>query len=240
MGAKKVLTHMDHAEAIKQKAAEKYFLGEMTPNERESYEEHYFECRECAADVKSTATLMYNAREIFRTEFASQAARASRRSESGGWFAWMRPAYAMAAVAVLVLVVGYQNLVTIPNAKRRGMETMVQPLTSYSLVTSGSRGGSDLTFNVRPNAPFGIYVDIPANPKFSSYVADIQTESGASRFHINLSPEQAKETVQLLIPASVLASGRYNLVIRGTTDTAGQTGTGEEIARYPFSLQYNQ
>jgi hypothetical protein len=231
---------MDHAEALKTKATEKYFLGELTPQQREAYENHYFDCHECAADVKSTALLMDNAREIFRTELAAQASRARERSQSVGWFGWMRPAYAMAAVALLVLVVGYQNLVTIPNAKRRGMEAAVQPLTSYSLVTSGSRGGNDLAFKVAPNAPFGLYVDIPANQKYSAYAADIQTESGDSRFHVRVTAEQAKETVQLLIPASVLASGRYNLVIRGVTNATDQTGAGEEIARYPFSLQYNQ
>jgi hypothetical protein len=150
----------------------------------------------------------------------------------------MRPAYAMAAAAVLVLVIGYQNFVTIPQLKQ-GTTESVQPLTSYSLVTSGSRGGNDLVFNVRPNAPFGIYVDIPTNSKFSSYVAQVEAENGQSRFSVRIPAEQAKETVQLLIPASILASGRYNLVVRGSSAT-NQNGATEEIARYPFSLQYNQ
>ena len=59
---------MDHAEALKTKATEKYFLGELTPQQREAYENHYFDCHECAADVKSTALLMDNAREIFHEE----------------------------------------------------------------------------------------------------------------------------------------------------------------------------
>ena len=230
---------MDHPEALQQKATERYFLGEMKPQEREAFEDHYFGCRECAVDVKSTATLMDNAREFFRTEFAAQAARAEKRAASAGWFGWMRPAYAMAAVALLILVIGYQNLVTIPQARRRGLEAAPLALTSFSLVTSGSRGGNDLVFNVRPNSPFGLYVDIPANAKYSSYTADVQNESGVSKFSVRISPEQAKETVQLLIPASVLASGRYNLVIRGS-NAADQNGAGDEIARYPFTLQQNQ
>jgi len=224
---------MDHAEALKIKATEKYFLGEMTRKEREAYEDHYFTCQECAIDVKSTATLMDNSREIFRKELAAQSA----RSEKRGWFGWMQPAYAMAAVAALVLVIGYQNLVTIPQAKHRGLEA--QPLTSYSLVTAGSRGGNDLTFNVRPNAPFGLYVDIPATAQYNHFVADVQDDSGASKFSVPISSQQAKETIQLLIPASTLSAGHYNLVIRGS-NAVDQKGAGEVIARYPFSLQYNQ
>jgi Putative zinc-finger len=230
---------MDHADALKQKATERYFLGEMSRAEREAFEDHYFGCSDCATDIKSTAALMDNAREIFRTEFAAQAACAQQRSAGAGWFAWMRPAYAMAAVALLVFVIGYQNLVTIPDARRRGTESSAMALTSYSLVSAGSRGGNDLNFNVPANHPFGLYVDIPSNAKYSSYVADVQTESGASKFSVRISADQAKETVQLLIPPSVLASGRYNLVIRGS-NAADQNGAGDEIARYPFTLQYNQ
>lgn len=229
---------MDHVEALKSKATERYFLGEMTPPEREAYEDHYFACQECASDVKATAALMDNVREVFRRErAAAQTARV--RSESGGWFGWMRPAYAMAAVAMLVLVIGYQNLVTIPQTRRRNLEVSAQALTSYSLVTSGSRGGNDLTFNVRPNSPFGLYVDIPANAKYGSYLAEVQNDSGAAKFSVRISADQAKETVQLLIPPSILSAGHYNLVIRGS-NALDQNGAGEEIARYPFSVQYNQ
>jgi len=227
---------MDHAEALKLKATERYFLGEMTPVEREAYEDHYFSCTECALDVKTTAALMDNAREIFRKEAEAQIVGARKRSENVGWFGWMRPAYAMAVVAVLAVFIGYQNLVTIPHLKQGSSES-AQALASYSLVTSGSRGSNDLIFHPRPNSPFGLYVDIPASAKYSSYLAEVQNEAGSSKFSVRVSPEQAKETVQLLIPASILNSGRYNLVIRGSND---QNGAVDEIARYPFTVQYNQ
>ncbi len=224
---------MDHAEALQSHATERYLLGEMTSQQRDAYEEHYFACTECASDIRSTAVLIDNARERFRREFAAQAAREPR-----DFFSWMRPAYAMAAVAVLVVFIGYQNLVSIPRLKQ-GTADSAQPLTSFSLVTAGSRGGNDLVFNVRRHQPFGLYVDIPGNQNYGSYIAEVQTESGSAKFTVPVSAEQAKETVQLLIPASVLASGRYNLVILGI-NTADRMGAGQEIVRYPFTLQYNQ
>jgi hypothetical protein len=224
---------MDHAEALQSHATERYLLGEMTPQQREAYEEHYFSCQECAADVKSTAILIDNAREFFRKRSVAETVPASRKI-----FAWMRPAYAMVAVAVLVVVIGYQNFVTIPRLKQGTVETP-QALTSFSLVTAGSRGGNDLVFNVPPDQPFGLYVDIPGNQSYASYIAEVQTESGSAKFTVPVSTEQAKETIQLLIPASVLASGRYNLVIFGS-NTADRNGTRVEIVRYPFKLQYTQ
>jgi len=46
---------MDHSEALRLQAAERYVLGELSPELREQYEEHYFTCEECASDVKASA-----------------------------------------------------------------------------------------------------------------------------------------------------------------------------------------
>jgi len=45
---------MDHSEALRLQAAERYVLGELSPELREQYEEHYFTCEECASDVKAS------------------------------------------------------------------------------------------------------------------------------------------------------------------------------------------
>ena len=44
---------MDYEEAVRVQAAEKYVLGELPAILCEAYEEHYFDCRECAIDVKA-------------------------------------------------------------------------------------------------------------------------------------------------------------------------------------------
>ena len=43
---------MDHSEAVTKKMAESYLLEELTPEQRDAFEEHYFDCPECAKDVK--------------------------------------------------------------------------------------------------------------------------------------------------------------------------------------------
>ena len=44
---------MDHTQAISEKMTEKYLLDELTPQLRENFEEHFFDCLECARDVKA-------------------------------------------------------------------------------------------------------------------------------------------------------------------------------------------
>jgi len=57
---------MDHNEALRIQAAEKYVLGELPPPLRDEFEEHYFECEECALDVNAVAGFVDNVRAVWR------------------------------------------------------------------------------------------------------------------------------------------------------------------------------
>ena len=48
---------MDHRNAVASKASERYLLGEMSEPERFAFEAHYFDCLECATDVRAGASL---------------------------------------------------------------------------------------------------------------------------------------------------------------------------------------
>jgi hypothetical protein len=222
---------MDHNEAVKNHAAEKYFLGELAGTEREAFEEHFFDCEDCAADVKATAVLVDNVREFLRVAPDRKVA-ASR--ETPGFLNWWRPAYSFAAIALLLFTVGFQNFVQIPQLRHESL-TKAEALPSFSLVAAGSRSAQGaLEIAIPADTPFGLYIDIPGDPNFTRYSADILTESGALKFSVPVSAEQARDTVQLLIPGALLSPGPYNLVIRGyKSDSQG----AQEIARHPFVLR---
>jgi hypothetical protein len=222
---------MDHNEAVKSNAAERYFLGELPSPEREAFEEHFFECMDCAADVKTTAVFVDNVREALRT--APERRKAPAR-ESGGFLNWWRPAYSFAAIALLLFTVGYQNFVQIPQLHQQTL-TQAEALPSFSLVTAGSRGAAGaLEVTVPANTPFGLYVDIPSDPSFTRYSADILTQSGDLKFSVPISTEQTQNTVQLLVPGALLSEGQYDVVIQGyKADSQG----AQEIARHSFVLR---
>lgn len=223
---------MDHTEAMISQAVEKYFLGELKGAERDAFEEHFFDCAECAADVKTTAVLVDNVREVLRNVATDARKAPARETRTSGFLTWWKPAYSFAAIAILVAAVGYQNFVTIPRL-REGTTTVAQALPSYSFVTAGSRGANAMEIAVPAHSPFGIYVDIPGDPAFTSYSADVVNQSGATRFSIPVSAEQTRDTVQLLIPG-VLEPGQYDLVIRG--HKSGDP-VAQEIIRHPFILR---
>jgi hypothetical protein len=53
---------MEHVEAVDTLAIERYLLEEMTPQERESFEEHFFSCPECAEDARAAVKMTEGAR----------------------------------------------------------------------------------------------------------------------------------------------------------------------------------
>ncbi|PYV81447.1 MAG: hypothetical protein DMG93_15315 [Acidobacteria bacterium] len=59
---------MDHSEAIREMLAEKYLLDELSPEARETFEEHFFGCMECAQDVGSGATLIGGMKDVLAEE----------------------------------------------------------------------------------------------------------------------------------------------------------------------------
>jgi hypothetical protein len=246
---------MDHSEAVQLRATEKYLLGELPTDQREAFEEHFFECTECAQDVKAAAVLVDNARAVLRE--APVRGKDFQAAHQKNWWGWLQPTWGLAAAALVLAVVGYQNLVTIPHLKTEmAAATTPQALTSFNLRTAGSRGATGSQPIVPAEKPFSFYIDIPASDSFAYYSAAVETDSGARKFTVPVSRELTKESVQILLPANSLSPGNYVLVIRGVERAIPPVGLGEpssavgrsagqanplvtsaEIARYPFSVQ---
>ena len=74
---------MDHHEALRGEAVEKYLLDELAPQERDEFEEHFFDCPECAADLKVTAAFLDEAKREFQRAPAAKPAPCVRKPS---WF----------------------------------------------------------------------------------------------------------------------------------------------------------
>ena len=59
---------MDHNEAIRLMGAEQYLLNELSPELREQFEEHLFECTDCANDVRAGALFIEQTKAIFAAD----------------------------------------------------------------------------------------------------------------------------------------------------------------------------
>jgi hypothetical protein len=99
---------MDHESAIQTNAVERYLLGEMPAEERDTFEAHYFDCAACADDIRLGSAMRRDFKHVLREGIPAR----SR-------FGWLRmPALVPACAALgLLVLVGYQNLVVFPELK---------------------------------------------------------------------------------------------------------------------------
>jgi len=244
---------MEHTQAIQLKAAERYVLGELPSDLREQYEEHFFSCVACAEEVNLAAAFVENSRAAMGSEPVLPPARlpvgTAQRPAASGWFgAFLRPSFAVPVFAALLLLVAYQTFLVIPRLKAATTRSVAalasaapQALASFSLITADSRGvGDPLTLTVASVQPFSLYFDIPPDGHYSSYICVFENSAGKAEFSLNISAEQAKNAVQLLIPSSSLGTGKHVLVVRGLGTQDGAAGSGTEVARYPFTLAVSQ
>ena len=81
---------MDHDEVVRQKLTERYLLHELDGEARDAFEEHYFECSECAIDVRAGSEFVENSKIILAlpSKAPSTARRAPDKPVRHGWFGW--------------------------------------------------------------------------------------------------------------------------------------------------------
>jgi anti-sigma factor RsiW len=57
---------VDHQSAVERNLTQRYVLGELDAAEAAEFEEHFFECSECAEDVRRTSEFAANLKALLR------------------------------------------------------------------------------------------------------------------------------------------------------------------------------
>jgi hypothetical protein len=229
---------MNHNEAKQLQAAEKYLLGELSLAQREEYEEHYFDCAECALDLKAMAVFSDNAREVLRQEKVSSVV-AGRATVGGGWFGWLKPIVAVPAFAVLLLVIGYQNTLTIPQAEKRAAQgtALVLSTPPVSLRGANVRGEEEVKVPVHANDNFSVQFDFTPRRAFDQYLCQLQDEAGHSVFQWTIPGTSTNREVQLVVPGGLAHAGKYGLVFTGGGSAMNGQPTADEVLRLTFTIE---
>lgn len=222
---------MDHSQASDLMASEKYLLDELAADEREAFEDHLFGCHECAMDVRAGSVFLAQSRlELARPATGRVATDVYRPERSWSWgFA----AFAIPAMAILAIVVGYQNLVTYPALKSAVAENRApRILPAAALVRSANRGLASAT-TVRAGEPFFLPLEITSGTAFDSYRVELHNPAQSVEWSLPVSAESVKNAVTIAVPG-VNVAGRYEIVVIGLS-TQGQAS---EVGRYAFELQF--
>jgi hypothetical protein len=107
---------MTHQEIEEKDIVEAYLRGRLSENDRQAFEEHFFACDECFAQVQETETFASGIRQA-----AESGVLPAEREEPAGMLAgWLRPAFAFSVAAVVVLAVAtaWLAMVQVPGLRR--------------------------------------------------------------------------------------------------------------------------
>jgi Putative zinc-finger len=219
---------MDHTDATRLGACEKYLLGELPPSLRAEFEEHYFGCATCAAELNATTLFLSASRQVFGespVRARPQAVPATARP----WLAWLRPAFAAPALAALLLLIGYQNFLVIPQLKNVASGTDAPRLLHPPYIRVGVSRAAESAFRVTSGQPSEVFLDVPADSRYQSYLVRIEDNSGVTRASLPVPLSEAGKTSVLQLPSN-LAPGSYQLVLLGLSASPSTA----EITRAPF------
>lgn len=212
---------MNHEDALKSMATERYTLDEMEPAERDAFEEHYYECSICADDVVDAAKFAAGVRssDLYVPVRPPLPMPVPRRSN---WW----------AVAASVFAVGltYQSFWVVPHLRAIQAQVMtVARLSEGISLESASRGSSEEVVRVvRRDEAIPLTFPIETSEPQPLYVCEVHDAAGKTRASFTVTQAEANEVVRRVLMPHTLSSGDYKLVIRG----------GErEIAAYPFTVE---
>ncbi|HLV86667.1 MAG TPA: zf-HC2 domain-containing protein [Candidatus Sulfotelmatobacter sp.] len=227
---------MDHAQAVQLKATERYLLNELEPQERDQFEEHLFDCQECAVDVRAAAMFVEQTKIALAEtplSHASQSVLAAKERPRSGWFAWFRPAFAVPVLALLLAVIGYQNLVTYRHVTEAVNQPQVRPWASVNVST---RGAATTVVKALPGQDFDLLVSIPPDAAYSAYTLDLYAPSGKLQWSLKIAASAVEDTQSLQVPGKGLEAGTYKLSVTAWNPAGQSTALGSS----PIELQFQK
>jgi hypothetical protein len=222
---------MDHKDAVRLKATERYLLNELDPDLLDQFEEHLFDCQECALDVRAGAMFVEQSKNVL-TETPQSAPTPVMPSTQKNWFSWLRPAVAVPVMALLLAVVAYQNLVEWPAIKSASALPEIVPSATMNIAT---RGGTVPVITAKPGQNFSLLLDLPPDADFSSYIADLYSPAGKIEWSLAIpAAAVANDSLCVRVPGTNRLGGVYVLALRGIRrDRNGPS----EIGRHSFELR---
>jgi hypothetical protein len=212
---------MEHTEAIETNASDRYVLRQLSAAEADAFEEHYFDCADCAEDVRLGMTIMEGGRRLVReagepveTPMAPVVPIDSRPR----WSKWI-PAAAVAAM--MAIPINIALLMRMQNAVARGPLFAVAAQHDPSVVrgpgTAAPATAGEITIQEGDTAI--VWIAVMTGPSYSRY--ELQVMRGTSVLGKQpLTPEQVEDPIPF-VPLG-MGAGTYHLVIHGS-DPEGQT-----------------
>jgi Putative zinc-finger len=223
---------MDHEAAIRLQASERYLLGELSPSDRDEFEEHYFTCMECAEDVRAAVELRANARAVFR-EKGGEAIQAKPAGKPG-WLQnlRLRPVFALSAALNVALFAG----IGIQSARVARLTDATRPQFYPTFFVRPPYRAEIAVHDVPRGARLvGLYFELKEQERrYARYAYQVSDSSGREVLSGELPPpEQASSELNLVLPTGRLNPGVHTFIFSGV-------GNGQQVELRRIRLRIQQ
>jgi len=234
---------MDHSQAVEQMAAERYLLNELTPEAREAFEEHFFDCPDCALDLRAAAAFVDEAKAQLPALISHQPASPINRlakPKRDFWSFLSRPAFTVPAFAALLMVIGYQNLVTLSGLRAKASQPQ---LLAFSSLHGATRGGPRTAITADRAHGVSFPIDLSPEPEtqsgtqpYASYAFDLLDAQGKVLWTSSAPAPAADATgsqrILFELPGAMLHNGAYTVAVFGLNPQGQRT----PLDQYAFDL----
>lgn len=193
---------MTHDEAIKDGATERYVLDEMTDEERDAFEEHYFECAVCAEDVRTAISLREGLAAEQRRESIPNVVPIEPRQRR------LPASIAAAAAATIAVVSMYAGVV---QPKQRQLAEALKPSSPVATFFSDLRSEEKRTV-VDRNHPHLFLIRIDPSYEVPVYKWTIVDTRGNAVAANDVAADQLTDlSLPIMLAARSLEPGNYTL-----------------------------
>lgn len=235
---------MEHTEAIDTGAAERYALGEMNENERDLYEEHFFDCADCADEVKAATLFLENAEAVAREDDVPAKTDRKERtlavpvSRWGDWKKLFWPMPLGAAASLTILLGGplvYLASVKVPELERARAEAQSLQAAPWHFL-SVSRSEPPVVRVTGSQRMFGLTLSKGGSRTFPFYFCELRDASGrvVTSNVIAASPQGGE--LQILLPTGKLQPGAHVVAVAGIESSSSRPPESD-FTRYPFTFE---
>jgi len=212
---------MNHDQAVSSHAVERYILGELSSNERDAFEGHYFDCSDCFEQIRLGGEFLTRTREVLDPEPEK-----SWLAATLGDLRRPAPVFASALLLCTIGICGYQQSV---------ISGLRAPQVEVSSFLPGDIKGIPKVITVSRKSRLSLSVDIAPRSDFASYTAQIVTDSGKVKYSLPVDAKESGNSVTVGMPGDALAPGTYKVVVQGVS----ANGTAVKVGGGTFDLKFS-
>ena len=198
---------------------------------RFDFEAHYFDCPACADDVRTGAALARGVKAVCAEDAALRPHTiVVREVPRRGWFSWLSPAAMVPSTAAVALgcLAAWQAFVVIPPLRWAGAPQALSPI----VLRAAARGEEQKLTIRRDQALSLLSLDVNSADAGVPLTYEVIAPGGATRHKgATLAPPAGSPLILVLPNSAIREPGSWILRLRNQQ--------GAEIARYPFSVQFN-